>query len=61
MNFYFYKNNAGRRRGVVGSIPTFQLDDSGSIPGVVINFNFYPETGCVCVLCLCSVLCCLLR
>ena len=42
---------------MVGRVPAFQPGGLGSIPGGVRNFNFCP--GNVCVLCLCSVLCCL--
>ena len=31
-----------RRHGVVGRIPAFLPDGSGSILGVVMYFNFYP-------------------
>ena len=47
------------RRGVAGSVPAFQPGGPGSIPGGVRNFNM--SWDWVCVLCLCSVLCCLRR
>ena len=42
-----YEMKRIRRRGVVGSIPSFQLGGAGSIPGWVWNLNFYPGTGFV--------------
>ena len=35
-------------------LPAFQSGGSGSIPGEVRNFNFYPGTGCVSFMCVLS-------
>ena len=44
-----------RRRGVVGRVPAFQLGGPDSTPDRVMDFNFYPGTGCVFFVC--SALC----
>ena len=36
---------------MVARVPALLAGDTGSIPGGIRNFNFYPETGCVSFVC----------
>ena len=55
-HFHLLQKDRVRHRGVTGRVPAFQLGrgGSGSIPGGVRNFNFYPGNGCVSFVCVLS-------